>query len=242
MSFCPHCGCQLPDSPRGFCPHCGAELPHSPPPNAVVTDPPQEPLSDGAPRQRRRTSPLLIVLLALLAVLLSVSVAMGAVLILSPGLESAAVSAPPGSQQFDPPAPVSSPSPTTAPTPLPTAPPTPVPTAVPTPAATAAPVPTAAAAPASPESEYILPHSDTQAITLEDLQGLTSWEARVARNEILARHGRCFNDPQLQAHFDSCSWYHGTIDADDFDYNVLSQLEQQNVEVIKQYEATLEGN
>ena len=242
MSFCPHCGCQLPDSPRGFCPHCGAELPHSPPPNAVVTDPPQEPLSDGAPRQRRRTSPLLIVLLALLAVLLSVSVAMGAVLILSPGLESAAVSAPPGPQQFDPPAPVSSPSPTPAPTPLPTAPPTPVPAAAPTPAATAAPVPTAAAAPASPESEYILPHSDTQAITLEDLQGLTAWEARVARNEILARHGRRFNDPQLQAHFDSCSWYHGTIDADDFDYNVLSQLEQQNVEVIKQYEATLEGN
>ena len=242
MSFCPHCGRQLPDSPRGFCPHCGAELPHSPPPNAVVTDPPQEPLSDGAPRQRRRTSPLLIVLLALLAVLLSVSVAMGAVLILSPGLESAAVSAPPGPQQFDPPAPVSSPSPTTATMPLPTAPPTPVPAAAPTPAATAAPVPTAAAAPASPESEYILPHSDTQAITLEDLQGLTAWEARVARNEILARHGRRFNDPQLQAHFDSCSWYHGTIDADDFDYNVLSQLEQQNVEVIKQYEATLEGN
>ena len=112
-------------------------------------------------------------------------------------------------------------------------PPTPIPGTATTP------VPAATLPPVVTESEYILPHSDTEAITLEDLQGLSAWEARVARNEILARHGRRFNDPDLQAHFDSCSWYHGTIDADDFDYNVLSALEQQNVEVIKQYEATL---
>lgn len=100
-------------------------------------------------------------------------------------------------------------------------------------------IPQAINTPLPQQSEYILPHSDTEQITLDQLQGLSSTEARIARNEILARHGRKFKDQELQAHFDGCSWYTGTVEADDFDYMVLSPLEQQNVEVIKEYEASL---
>ncbi len=257
MYFCTHCGARVEEENARFCTVCGAPLEKTEPPlpEAAPAAPPAQ-----TGRVQHRTSALLVVLMVLMAVLLAAGAALGVLLLmrqldLTPAA-AAEVSAEAGPQEFEEP---EATQPTPTPAPAATAAPTPSPT--PSPAPTATPLPTAAPAPAVPptpipgtattpvpaatlppvvtESEYILPHSDTEAITLEDLQGLSAWEARVARNEILARHGRRFNDPDLQAHFDSCSWYHGTIDADDFDYNVLSALEQQNVEVIKRYEATL---
>lgn len=68
------------------------------------------------------------------------------------------------------------------------------------------------------------------------MSGLSKEELRLARNEIFARHGRKFDDAQLQSYFESKSWYNGTIDPDDFSESMLSEIEKKNIELIKKYE------
>ena len=84
--------------------------------------------------------------------------------------------------------------------------------------------------------EYVIPGSDTRYVTEEDLEGLTSEELRYARNEIFARHGRRFQDKDLQSYFDSKSWYNGTTDPKDFDEHLLNQYESYNRDFIVTYE------
>lgn len=89
---------------------------------------------------------------------------------------------------------------------------------------------------------YILPDSSSRQLTESDLLGLTSEQLRIARNEIYARHGRKFQDEELQAYFDSQPWYNGTIEPAQFDdMSLLSQLERSNLEVIKKREAVVNG-
>ena len=84
--------------------------------------------------------------------------------------------------------------------------------------------------------EYILPESDSRYLVKDDLWGLSKEECRIARNEIFARHGRRFDDESLQAYFDSCSWYTGTIAPEDFDDSVLNVYEVANRDLIVRYE------
>jgi len=85
-------------------------------------------------------------------------------------------------------------------------------------------------------SEYILKDSSSRYLTKDDLQGLSADECRLARNEIYARHGRKFDDEGLQSHFNSCSWYRGTIAPSDFDETMLSDIEIVNKNLIVEYE------
>ena len=94
----------------------------------------------------------------------------------------------------------------------------------------------AKSAPAIVDPGYVLPDSDKRLYTAEELAGLTSGELRIARNEIYARHGRRFNDPEIQAYFDSCSWYKGTIAPASFDPKVFTYIEQANIRLIQQME------
>ncbi len=80
---------------------------------------------------------------------------------------------------------------------------------------------------------YILPTSSSQYLTETDLEGLSSYELRIARNEIYARHGRTFQDSELQAYFDSQPWYQPNPDFDD---SQLSDCERENVNFIKEHE------
>lgn len=85
--------------------------------------------------------------------------------------------------------------------------------------------------------DYILPNSDSEYISDRDLDGLTADECRLALNEIYARHGRKFNDPDYRAYFNSKSWYNGTIDPDDFDDTALfNKYELANRDYIIDYE------
>lgn len=86
------------------------------------------------------------------------------------------------------------------------------------------------------DQEYILPYSSTMYLSISDLYGLTADQARYARNEIYARHGRKFKDKELQKYFDNCSWYYGFIEPGDFDESWLNEYEKENVKVIKEYE------
>lgn len=87
--------------------------------------------------------------------------------------------------------------------------------------------------PAANTSEYILPDSDRVYLSPADYQGLSDWELILARNEIYARHGRLFNDPDIQVYFNGCSWYHGSIAPDDFSADVFNEVELQNIKVLK---------
>ena len=87
--------------------------------------------------------------------------------------------------------------------------------------------------------EFVLPYSDSEYINEFDLDSLSADECRIARNEIYARHGRRFDDMQLQEYFDSCSWYEGTIRAEDFSDDVLNEVEKANLQVIVEYEESM---
>ena len=85
--------------------------------------------------------------------------------------------------------------------------------------------------------EFIFPESDEYEIYESELEFLSDWELSIARNEILARYGRKFNDSEIQEYFDSCLWYEGTIEADKFDTEILNDVEKKNIETIKKEEA-----
>lgn len=69
--------------------------------------------------------------------------------------------------------------------------------------------------------------SDRRLIAEEELADMSPSELRLARNEIYARHGRIFRDPQLAAHFSRYSWYNPIADE-----VTLSPTEQANVDLI----------
>lgn len=95
---------------------------------------------------------------------------------------------------------------------------------------------TQSAAPAS--SDYILPDVQTRVYSTAELEQLSTDELWYARNEIFARHGRGFRNPELQSYFNSKPWYtRSPIDPDTFDSTVtLSATEQQNADAIKAIE------
>ena len=83
---------------------------------------------------------------------------------------------------------------------------------------------------------YVFPNSDKELLTEADLEGLSAEQCQIARNEIYARHGRMFQDETMQAYFNSCDWYEGTIAADDFDESNLTETEIANKDLIVEYE------
>lgn len=85
-------------------------------------------------------------------------------------------------------------------------------------------------------SEYLLEDSDNRYITKKELEGFDAQMCRLARNELYARHGRKFDDEELQSYFDSLSWYQGTIEAEEFEESMLNDYEVANRDLIVEYE------
>lgn len=79
------------------------------------------------------------------------------------------------------------------------------------------------------DSEHIIPQSSTEYLVLEDIEHLNANELQMAINEIYARHHRKFLLTEVQAYFNSCSWYEGYIEANDFDVNVMNAYEGSNI-------------
>lgn len=94
----------------------------------------------------------------------------------------------------------------------------------------------------SDSDSYILPLSDSKLLTSSDISGLTIQEINYAKNEIYARHGRCFKSNELQHYFDSKSWYYGTIPADNFDENILSDIEKRNATFLSDVEYGMDAD
>lgn len=87
-----------------------------------------------------------------------------------------------------------------------------------------------------PDSQFVLPGSDSRYIDARELENFTEEQCRLARNEIYARHGRRFNDEGLQAYFDSRDWYTGTVAPENFRESVLNEYELYNRDLIVKYE------
>lgn len=85
--------------------------------------------------------------------------------------------------------------------------------------------------------DYILPDVSAHTYDRESLSKLTQTELKLARNEIYAKHGRIFKSDDLNHYFSKKSWYHGTVDPDDFDDQLLNQNEKDNLKLIQEIEA-----
>lgn len=94
------------------------------------------------------------------------------------------------------------------------------------------------------QGEYIFPDSSTRSLTDVEINSLSGEMARYALNEIYARHGRKFKSADLQQYFNSKSWYRGTIEADSFNENILSNIERENVNRLskKKEQGSVAGN
>ena len=118
-------------------------------------------------------------------------------------------------------------SPTPQPTATPTPSPTPQPTATPIPEPTATPVPARTNTALRPDfykdgtvtgtsEDYICPDSIFRQLTAEELAGYSNKGLCFIRNEMFARLGRQFNNPELASYFSSMPWYNGNVSPDSF--------------------------
>lgn len=106
-------------------------------------------------------------------------------------------------------------------------------TAVPTETVTPSPTATPAELPqAVKDSSYIVEGSDTRSLTPTEINSMDANTKQMAINEIYARHGRLFDTPEIQAYFNSKSWYKGTIPASQFDESVFNDYERMNIKLL----------
>lgn len=86
-----------------------------------------------------------------------------------------------------------------------------------------------------------LSYTTTIKYTVQDLALLDSYGLKITRNEIFARHGRMFNDQELQEYFQRQQWYVPQTASNDFDESCLNEVEKYNVELISTYEQQIGG-
>jgi hypothetical protein len=79
----------------------------------------------------------------------------------------------------------------------------------------------------------IYPEGSTRLLRHSDMVGLTSWDLKIMRNEIFARHGYIFQLQEIADYFNGQSWYVARYKNV---YNLLSYTEKKNIEFIKLYE------
>lgn len=79
----------------------------------------------------------------------------------------------------------------------------------------------------------IFPFTSTRYLNNIDINGLSSDDLKIMRNEIFARHGYIFKTDDMRQYFSQQSWYNPQ-------YNdvtsMLSAVEKSNVEFIKKFE------
>ena len=83
-------------------------------------------------------------------------------------------------------------------------------------------------------SDYALEDTRTHAYTAEELEDLSNYQLFIVRNEIFARYGRKFKNPDLAAYFGSKSWYTPLYDGEEFDAmpDPLTPAEKANCDTI----------
>ena len=88
----------------------------------------------------------------------------------------------------------------------------------------------------APNNYYIIPDSNSRYLSRSELEGYSTYDLYLARNEIYARNGRMFNNQDLRDYFGSQAWYNGSIAPESFDSNWMSDVERQNALLMRQIE------
>lgn len=86
-----------------------------------------------------------------------------------------------------------------------------------------------------------LSYTTTVKYTIQNLSVLDSYGLKITRNEIYARHGRIFNDQELQEYFQRQNWYVPQIASNDFNDSCLNEVEKYNIQLISTYEQQVGG-
>lgn len=81
--------------------------------------------------------------------------------------------------------------------------------------------------------EFVFPYSDIDIIPDEELRAATDAELRIGKNEIYANYGRMFNSQDLRDYFNSRSWYNPSVRPEDFNENVFTDIERENIKRIQ---------
>ncbi len=88
--------------------------------------------------------------------------------------------------------------------------------------------------------DFVIADSSSRYITEEELANLSETELMIARNEIYARHGRMFNNQDLNTYFNTKPWYQPTVSGEEFteEYasGVFNEIEIANIATIVNYE------
>ena len=74
-------------------------------------------------------------------------------------------------------------------------------------------------------------------ISDQDLAGKSALDVDIMRNEVFARYGRRFQDPELQSYFSSQPWYKPLYAPDQFPEGLLTPIEMQNVTYIREFQS-----
>lgn len=86
------------------------------------------------------------------------------------------------------------------------------------------------------QGDFVIPGSEMRFILPEDYEHLDQVKTRMAINEIYARHGRRFKDPKWQRYFDSKTWYHPSVDPENFSDDLLGTAEMENISALSEWE------
>jgi hypothetical protein len=81
-------------------------------------------------------------------------------------------------------------------------------------------------------NDFILPNSDSEYITIEDLDKIEKEKLDYVRNEIYARHGYNFKSKKYQDYFESKDWYKVDVKFSEDDF---SDVEKTNLKLINEY-------
>ena len=85
-------------------------------------------------------------------------------------------------------------------------------------------------------AQYIIPDSDTRALTEGELWAYTRETLRYIRNEILARHGYSFSAQKFADYFGGKAWYA----PGGYDDSLLSGQEWRNIDTVKRVEREMD--
>ena len=91
-------------------------------------------------------------------------------------------------------------------------------------------------APRYTQSHYvpgIYPEGSQRQLRVSDMGGLTSWDLKVMRNEIFARHGYIFKTNEMKYYFNQQDWYYPKFNDVG---SRLTALEKKNIKFIQSYE------
>jgi len=91
------------------------------------------------------------------------------------------------------------------------------------------------------ERPYVIPNSHDTPLSESDYLGLSVEMTYIAWNEILARHGYVSDDQELMEYFIHQTWYRPNTSIGDESSIVLSDVERENIRILKEYQINVEN-